>query len=140
MPTTPVNTFSAAVLVPMYPTPPSACQPVKLGNSLTLAKGTVLGEVTATPGTFKAYASGNVDGSETPKCILQYDSATDASGNITFGTTAVGGEFGETHKVAPAYYGGAFKTSELVGFDANAATKLGGHLVSGTVADGVYAF
>ena len=140
MATTPVNTFSAAVLVPMYATPPHAIQPDKLATSDVLAKGTVVGEATATPGTFKAYASGNVDGSETPKGFLQYDCATDASGNITFGTAATGGEFGETHKTAPVYFAGVFKTSELVGFDANAATKLGGHLVSGTVADGVYAF
>jgi hypothetical protein len=140
MPTAATNTYSGAVLLPMYDEPESALIPVKLAASTVFAKGTVLGEVTATPGLYKAYASGSSDGSEVPKGILQYDCATDASSNVTFGGAATGGPFGETAKVAPMYYTGAFKTSELTGFDANAATKLGGHLINGSVADGVYAF
>lgn len=140
MASSPTYTYSEDQLIPMYPNIPHPVQPVKLAASTVFPKGCVIGEVTATPGTFKPYASGNADGSETPKCILQYPCATDASGNITFGGAATGGEHGETFKSAPAFMGGAFKTSELSGFDANAADKLGGHLVSGTVANGVYSF
>jgi hypothetical protein len=95
---------------------------------------------TASTGMFKAYLSGSTDGSQIPKAILEYDCATDANGNITYGGASGGGPFGETFPTVPAYFGGAFKTSQLTGFDANANTVLGGHLISGTNADGVYVF
>jgi hypothetical protein len=140
MPTSAAKTFTGLSLVPVYPEPPSPRQPVSLVASVTLARGTVLGELTATPGRFKAYASGNADGSEVPKCILEYDVVVDASNNISIAGSGGTGEFGETFKSVPAFFGGAFKTSELTGFDANANTKLGGHLASGTNTDGVYVF
>lgn len=145
MPTTATNTYSVDRLVPVYNAEDALRINVKLPASVTYAKGTILGEVTATPGTYAAYASGSSDGSQTPKCILEYACATDASGNITLGTTASGGPFGETLLAAPAYFQGAFKTAELVqsgagAIDANAVTKLGAHLVSGTIVDGVIVF
>lgn len=142
MPTSPTNIYGLQRLVPVYPLPDVARQPVKLPASVVYARGTVLGEVTATPGTFKAYASGNVDGSQTARCILEYDCATDASGNITFGGTAGVEPYGITRPVAPAYFIGSFKTAELVqsgagAIDAGAVTSMGAHLISGTLADGV---
>jgi hypothetical protein len=90
-----------------------------------------------TAGTFGAYAAGNADGTQTAKCILSYDCATDAAGNVTIGGTAAGGStFGETYPTAPAYFSGIFDTKELVGLDAAGAGQLG-RLWSGTVADGV---
>jgi head decoration protein D len=139
------NTYSADELIPMYPDVPHPMQPVKLPASVTYPKGTVLGEVTATPGTFKAYDDAAVDGTATARCILQRACATDASGNITFGTSATGDAFGQTHKSAPAFFGGSFKTSDLKqsgagAIDAAAVTDLGGHLISGTLSNGVLVF
>jgi hypothetical protein len=136
MPTAALNTYSMANrLDPYYEANQANVIDVNLGASLTLAKGTILGELTATPGTFIAYASGNVDGSQTPKGILQYAVTTDGSGNIT-----IANEVGITEKCAPMYISGIFKTTELTGLDANAVTKLGGNLVTGTVADGLFQF
>jgi hypothetical protein len=91
------------------------------------------------PGVYKAYAAGNGDGSQIPKGILEYDCATDASGNITLGGSAIGGQFGQTQKAVPMYVQGDFYTTELVGLDANALTAGLGHLLEGTVANGVVA-
>jgi hypothetical protein len=134
MPTAALNTFSNAALQPVYDAGGAKQQHVNLPASVTYARGTVLGEVTATPGLFKAYLTGSVDGSQVPKAILTYDCATDAGGNITVG----GGNLGQTFKSAPAYFAGTFKTSELTGLDAAALTgKPAWNLVSGTVTDGI---
>jgi hypothetical protein len=134
VPTAATNTYTDAGLAPMY-SPEEAFQfHVKLPNSTTLVKGTVLGELTATPGSFKAYASGNADGSQTPKAILTYDVTVDGSGNHTLG----GGDQGVTSLTAPAYFSGYFKTSELTGLDATALTNSPAwKLINGSVADGV---
>lgn len=142
MPSAAQNTYSNNYLVPMYDADEALCQPVNLPASVTYAKGTVLGEVTATPGLFKAYASGSSDGSQVPKAILQYDCATDSSSNITIGAAAGGAAFGVTAKSVPAYFSGYFKTAELVqsgagAIDANALSAANWHLISGSVADGV---
>lgn len=239
MSVTAMNTFGAAMLVPVYPHE-GQCINVALGASLTLAKGTVLGEIQlsdvysistgtqgsgtftitvngattsalarnasaatiqtavlalssvgtgnatvvlasgtpgtdavytlsligtlkyrantvtcdfsllATPGlaslthsitgqplgTYKAYNDSNSDGSQTAAGILQYDCATDSSGNITLGTASGGGNFQQTQKIAPMYINGAFYTSELTGLDANAVADLG-RLIEGTVTTGI---
>lgn len=93
-----------------------------------------------TPGVYYPYLSTNTDGTQFPKCFLEYPCATDASGNISIGG-AVGVEsFGITELVAPAWFTGAFKTSELTGFDDNAKSLMGGHLIQGDVHNGIYAF
>ena len=142
MPTSATNTYSNAGIQPMYDGGEAVQLHVALPASVTYAAGTVLGEVTATPGLFKAYASGSSDGSQVPKAILQYDCATDSSSNITIGAAAGGAPFGVTSKSVPAYFAGLFKTAELVqsgagAIDANALSAANWHLVSGSVADGV---
>lgn len=114
-----------------YMTPNEAVtESVPFGASLTIARGTVLGIVTA-DGKWKAYATGNVDGSQTARGIAQYDFTTDASGNVT-----IAGDTGVTYHTAPVYIAGTFRTTELVGLDAGAVTALG-RLVGGSTADGV---
>jgi hypothetical protein len=145
MPTTALNTYSEDVLIPMYPDIPHPELPIKLPNSVTYAKGTVLGPVTASPGTYKAYATGNVDGSETATCILKYPIATDASGNHFIGTSTAASNFGESRKDCPAYFGGAFKTAEFPSsgagsLDAAGLADLQGIILHGTLADGVIKF
>lgn len=135
MPTSPQHTFSAANrLDPIFNPAGEHVIHVALAASATYARGTVLGEVTATPGTYKPYANANSDGSQTAKAVLKYGCSTDASGNIT-----ILGEHGITHKSAPAYMPGSgyFKTAELVGMDAAAVTDLGASLVAGDLTSGI---
>jgi hypothetical protein len=91
-----------------------------------------------TAGTYAQYASGNSDGSQVPKCITEYDCATDSSGQISLGALPVGGQWGETFDSIPAYFTGDFATTDLVNLDANAVTAWGAaRLLTGTVASGI---
>lgn len=136
MPTTPTQTWEPSNrLTPLMDPGAARCIDVGLAASTTYAAGTVLGEVTATPGRYRAYASGNVDGSQVARVILQYACVTDASNNITWV-----GEWGQTTKAIPAYYAGVFSTADLTGLDAGAVTNLGGALVEGTVSAGIVRF
>lgn len=92
-----------------------------------------------TAATYAAYASGNSDGTQVPKCLLKFDCATDAAGNITYGSSAIGGPWGETYISTPAYFSGYFDTSQLTGLDSNAVAASVGFakLISGTVSSGL---
>lgn len=96
-----------------------------------------------TPGTFAAYAAGNTDGSQIPRALLEYDAATDGSGNITPGLTAGSAEWpGYTWQSVPALFSGAFACGDLTGLDANclAPQSTGGggwRLLNGNIANGV---
>jgi hypothetical protein len=131
MPANPTWTFERNKLIALYHENKAQRMNVALGNSLTLAQGTVLGEVTATPGVYKAYASGNADGTQVAKCVLEYACTTDASGNIT-----LDGEFGLTVKTVSAFLpnsGVAFSIADLTGLDATALTALGGSIAQGAL-------
>jgi hypothetical protein len=99
------------------------------GGSLAIANTTV----GRSAGTYAAYADGGT--TDPAVCILQYACATDALGQVYFGSTA-GSEFGSARPDAPAYFAGVFATSELVGLDANGVTDLKARL-EGTTSDGV---
>lgn len=131
MPAAATWTFSRSKLMALYHENKAQRMNVALGNSLSLAQGTVLGEVTATPGVYIAYASGHSDGSQVAKCILEYTCTTDASGNIT-----VDGEWGLTRPSVSAFLGNsgvAFSIGDLVGLDATALTALGGSIAQGAL-------
>lgn len=87
---------------------------VKIGASLTLPAGQMLGEVTASPGVYAAYNSGNVDGTEVFKAILEHAVTTDAGGLITswIGPFGVGVP---APLAVPAWISGTFKTTDLTG-------------------------
>lgn len=72
----------------------------------------------AAKGTFKTYASGNSDGSQVAKAILQTACVVDGQGRITANS-----ELGNFYRTASVYVSGSFLTSELVGLDANAITN-----------------
>jgi hypothetical protein len=97
------------------------------GTSPTITAATTTSGAGSGPGAFTAYASGNTDGSQVPKGVLEYDSSTDSNGNIVT-------EWGGTLVYGSCYFGGYFATEELVGLDSNAVSAGGWHLVSGTVA------
>ncbi len=101
----------------------------------TYAAGTVIGEVTATPGTFGAYANANTNGTQNAAGILRYGCVVDGSGNITMGS-----DIGGTVKSIEYYIGGYFQTQDLVGLDAAAVQDLNGLLVQGTITTGVLKF
>jgi hypothetical protein len=137
MPTTPVATFGAGRVDPLKSPDECIVEVVGLKASTTFAAGTLIGEITASPGTYGPYATGNVDGTQNPTHILMYACITDASGNVTLGSSvaAGAGEWGQTQKGAPAYASGEFSCVDLVGLDAGAVTKLG-RLIQGTVSSG----
>ena len=98
---------------------------VQFGPSLTIAKGTIIGLITAT-GKGAAYAAASVDGSQTNIIgPAVYDFTTDASGNVTLGGTGtVAGITVSVDQTAEVYYRGDFLETELTGLDANAVTVL----------------
>ena len=139
MPTTATRTFDCARIVPLEE---SLVLDVRLKPSTTYQKGSLIGEISGSRGLFADYASGNVDGTETPKAILPYACATDSAGLITFGDVSTGGEVQEKHQVAPAIFLGVVKTADLpqtgVGaIDATAITNAGWKLLQGDAADGI---
>lgn len=130
------TTFTLAGLVPMFPNESRRID-VQVGTSATIASGTVLGEVSATPGVYGAYSSTASDGTEIPKGIMEFDVKSDSSGNITLGTSA-GDSLQISYKAAPMFVAGTFNCASLTGLDANAVTKLGGRLLSGTTSAGIF--
>jgi hypothetical protein len=137
MPTTPIMTFGAGRVDPLKNPDECIVEVLGLKASTTFAAGTLVGEITASPGTYGPYATGNVDGTQNPTHILMYACITDASGNVTFGSSVTAGasEWGQTQKGAPAYASGEFATQDLVGLDAGAVTKMG-RLIQGTTTTG----
>jgi hypothetical protein len=137
MPTTAIATFGGKRLIPLKTPEDALSEVIGLKASTTFQSGMLVGEITASPGTYGPYATGNVDGTQNPTHVLQYDCITDASGNVTLGSsiTAGAGEWNQTQKGAPAYASGLFSTADLVGLDAGAVTKMG-RLIQGTVSSG----
>ncbi|HEU4752570.1 MAG TPA: head decoration protein [Armatimonadota bacterium] len=137
MPTTAITTWTNLKLEPAIHPEDVRTIAVKLGASLSLARGTVLAQKTA-DSKWYAYNNANADGTETARAILPYDVQTDASGNVTYSSTAsqAGGEHGQKDTSVPVYVKGTFKTADLTGLDAAGVTDLG-RLISGTLADGI---
>src|SRR5262245_46443557 len=74
---------------------------IKLAPSLTLAKGTVLGRITAS-NLFAAYNNALATGVETARLILAYDVVTDAGGLHYYGAQG-SSEQGQGEPSVPAY-------------------------------------
>jgi len=122
----PVSTWSNTRLDP-YMDPEDAHEnAIQLVASQTYVAGQVLGEVTASPGTYGKYASGNSDGTQVPKLLLREACVTDSSGNITGADN-----LGDTRKDTHAFFSGTFKCSDLTGLDAAGLTASGWRLISG---------
>lgn len=137
MPTAAATTWGAGRVDPIKNPNGANVEVINLKASTTFAAGTLVGEITASPGTYGPYASGNSDGTQLPTHILQYACVTDASSNVTIGGTgAAGGEWGQTRKGAPAYRSGEFSCADLTGLDANVITIKRAILVQGTVSSG----
>lgn len=124
------DTYQASGLVPYELPCEAVTESVPFGNSLTIAKGTVVAQKTA-DSKWYAYNNANADGTEVARGIAQYAFTTDGSGKVT-----IANEKGVTYDTAPIYIEGVFRTTELTGLDAAGVTDLG-RLLSGTVANGV---
>jgi hypothetical protein len=126
MPTSAINTYQDDMLQPSRP-----CRVrfdrYQVKVSVTIAKGTVVGRVTAT-GKVAAYANANSDGTEVAIGIMPYSITTDASGNIT---VQGGNVLGTTQDTVPIIIAGYFLVADITGLDAGALTDLGAHAVWG---------
>jgi hypothetical protein len=127
-----VYTFSGTSVAGQNVTPLVVDTSLLTGGSATIAQTTQ----GAAAGVMKAYASGNSDGSQIPKGILQYDIVVAADGTLTIGTGGTA-QWGEARKDAPYYYAGTFDCTRLTGLDANALSAAAWRLISGSVASGI---
>lgn len=130
MPTTAFDTYSIQKLEPVFRGDLAVEDVQTFAPSLTIARGTVLGRITAS-GRLAAYNNANSNGTETAVAIAMYDLTTDASGNVTLAH-----EKATSQPAGPVYIGGYFLTTELTGLDAAGVTDLG-RIVRGTLASGV---
>lgn len=105
------------------------------GTTPTLAVAETTAGVSST--TYGPYTNGAGDGSDPARCILTYGCVVTELGDST-----VAGEWAQTQRGVPAYFGGGavFNTAELVGLDAAALVDLGASLLQGTVTSGQVRF
>ena len=129
--------FQRTQVDPAYMPELALALPVQLAASTTYPAGSAIGELTATPGTFGLYASGNSDGSQNARAILRFACVTDSSGNIFLGSTAAG-DFGRSEKSVAAFFSGFFRTADIPNLDATGVTALG-RIVKGVIGSGVLA-
>jgi hypothetical protein len=80
-------------------------------------------------GQWNTYASGNTDGTQVAKAILEFNTFVDTFGNHKSG----GGDWGQgTTKSAPVFTAGDFKTADIPNIDSTAVASLG-RIVKGAV-------
>ena len=72
-----------------------------------------------------AYDAAAADGRQIAKCALQYPSATDTLGRVTFGDGVATPDNGEAERAAPAWFKGEYRCSDLIGLDTAAVASLG---------------
>lgn len=126
--------LAAGCVEPLKMADAPSIENILLAASTVYPAGTIVGEITATPGVYGAYAHAHVDGTQNPTHILMYSVATDASGNIFMATTAVS-EWQQMSNGAPAYRCGDFNCADLIGLDSFALAALG-RLTQGTITAG----
>lgn len=141
MPTAAFNTFTGKKLVPFINPHLSAVLEIKIAASKTLLAGTIMAEVTATPGVYDAYANGGAGGLAAPKGILMYDATTDASGNITNWSGPYASVPADINM--PMYVAGVFLTTDIVGSPTIITTAMAealpmGKLIQGSATTGLY--
>lgn len=133
-----VLTWSGAAVAGIpYPLPVIVADTTIVGATLAVTNTTTGSSL----GTMVPYVTGGANGSGTAKMLNKYKLSTDAGGNITFGETASGEEFGQTRQTAVAYIAGTFMTEDLPQagqgvLDATGAAQLG-RIVRGGLAVGL---
>lgn len=124
-----IHTFTEQKLLPFQNPDDAKTVTVVLGNSLTLAAGTVLGRKTS-DNKWYAYSNAASDGTEVARAILQYAIATSADGKHYIGGAAAS-EHGQYELHAIAYINGDFAVADLTGLDANGLADMQGFLLFG---------
>lgn len=109
MPTSALYSFTQDVLVPVRNPHLAAEQAVKLKASTAFTKGTILGEIAATPGVYNTFDPNAADGTQQPKCILSYSVTTDSNGLPTL----LGGVYPLPDNNVPAYTRGDFDCATI---------------------------
>ena len=133
MPTAATDTFTYDALMPFMNPEKAALMHVPLAED-DYAKGTILGEITAT-GLYAAYATAAVDGTGVAKVILQYACTVDSSNNITIADGS-----GLTSKTAPVYLAGQgciWESADLTGLDADGLVDMHGSIMQGDLTTGL---
>ncbi len=119
---------------------------VTIGNGSITGGGSYLvatasAGIAGSNGTFKAISASSTDGSAVARGILEFDCATDSSGNITLGGAATGGEKQQTSASIPVLVAGTFRCEDLVQSGTGALTELAasqlGKVIQGTVTNGL---
>ena len=140
MPTTAVTSYSNQKLEPVYDHDLARQRAVAIAPSQSIARGTILGEITATPGVYSAYNASHTDGTQIAKAISVYDIATDANGNVTLSATTgqTVGPYGDGFAglSAPVYVCGVFNTTDLVGLDSTAVVDFCARFEQGSLSAG----
>lgn len=137
MPTAATTTFTQSKVVPFINPNLAAVKDIKIGASKTLVAGTIMAQVTATPGVYDAYATGGAGGLGTPLGILMYDVTTDSNGVIT----SISGPFavGQADMNVPMWYAGVFKCDDIHGDTvAHAITDGLGKIIEGDSLTGLW--
>ncbi len=136
MPLQPLATYRADLLEPVQNPGRAHAEAINLAPA-AYAKGTALGELTATPGTFAPYKAGNVDGTGVAKGLLVYTCVATADPNGGVANIALGAQdFGHSSKTAEMYYTGVFALEDITGLDAAGVANLAGHVFRGALAAG----
>lgn len=122
MPVT-LQTYNAAKCEPAEYPHDARIDAAMLGPSLTLAAGTVLAKKTSDNKLY-AYSTSLTDGRGVAVAILVYATATDSDGNHYLGASATPSESNLPHRDCSIYVAGVFRTTDLTGWDSDAATDL----------------
>lgn len=77
------------------------------------------------------------DGRQVPRCVLEVGCFTDAEGGIFLGTPLVSYESQFPVNTVPAWFSGAFRTTDVPNLDARAIGLLG-RLLTGSLSDGLF--
>lgn len=87
------------------------------------------------PGTGSAFVYN--DGRQVPRCVLEVGCFTDADGAIWLGNPLVATESQFSVDKVPAWFSGAFRTTDVPNLDARAIGLLG-RLLTGSLSDGLF--
>lgn len=113
-----IDTYSNSKLNPYRNPDQAKTDAFAWAPSLTVAKGTVCGFITA-DNVASPYDADNTDGTGTASIIAEYAFTTDADGLVSYAANPT------KYNTAPAYTQGDFLVDELTGLDDDATEQLG---------------
>lgn len=134
-----IRTFTNQKLEPFIYPQDARTHNVKFGNSLTIAKGTLVGAITAT-GLWGAYNNALSNGLEVARGIAMFDFKTTSAGKVQLISGSDVPEWLENFELTPIYIKGYFRVGDLTCLDAAAVVDLGKMIqLAATDAEGILA-